>query len=157
HGVPVARHPELVAARGTSRRRVERLQARREALIKARVRPTVPATLAAGVTGGPPASTKRKGEGDGPAPGRRVKGDPSTDHRKRKVGDEGEQWALAATLADLVALTSHGRERAIDDLSAFLVRHFEGNAVDELVEHGVRARSEVEDDEEFIHHAARML
>lgn len=156
HGLPLDRHGELVAARGTSRRRVERLQQRGDALRDAQVQPTVPAGLQTVPPPQPVDPGKVDGE-PGPRPVRRVKVDPSTDHRKRKTGDEGEQWALAATLASLTSLDPHARERAIDELSSFLERHFGGAPVTELLEHGVRARAVVDDDEEYLEHASRLL
>ena len=57
----------------------------------------------------------------------RVKVGAGADARKRRAGDEGERWALAAVLADLVALPADERRTAIDAMTAAAVG-FRGQA-----------------------------
>jgi len=55
-----------------------------------------------------------------------VKVGAGADARKRRAGDEGERWALAAVLGDLVALSADDRRTAIDAITA-LLDDFEGS------------------------------
>src|SRR5690606_24132703 len=82
--------------------------------------------------------------------------DPSDDRRKRKLGDEGEQWALAAALEPLLALDVTARSAAIDDLVE-LLGEFEGSPVDRALAHAVTARAADLDPEELADELAGLL
>lgn len=82
--------------------------------------------------------------------------DPSHDQRKRKLGDEGEQWALAAVLEPLLALDVTARSAAIDDLVE-LLGEFEGSPVDRALAHAVTARAADLDPEELADELAGLL
>lgn len=94
---------------------------------------------------------------DGPQAVRKIKVDPSVDRRRRQAGDEGEQWALAATISSVLALSQDRRRQAVDELVTFLTTRFEGDVVSELAEHGTRARGAVDDDEDFVDHLSRLI
>ncbi len=72
------------------------------------------------------------------------------DQRKlKKLGDEGEEWALALVLRELTALAPDERAVAIDQLSDLLAT-FRGEVVDRAQGHGLAAREADLEDEELI-------
>jgi len=78
------------------------------------------------------------------------------DARKRRAGDEGERWALAAVLGDLVALPADGRRAAIDAITA-LLDDFEGKPVDKARLHAEPACDPQLDEEELIEELIGLL
>jgi Domain of unknown function (DUF3883) len=92
------------------------------------------------------ASTGRE-PSKGPRKVAAVKVTPTTDARKRRLGDEGERWALAAALGELVPLPPADRRTAIDELVALLDR-FEGPPVEKARAHAEPScEPELEEDE----------
>lgn len=85
-----------------------------------------------------------------------VKVGESHDRRKRELGDEGEQWALAAIIGQMLRLSGEERERAIDAVSALFAR-FEGSPVDAALSHAALARSRDIDEEELIDELTGLL
>lgn len=85
-----------------------------------------------------------------------VKVGAGADARKRRAGDEGERWALAAVLGDLVALSADDRRTAIDAISA-LLDDFEGKPVEKARSHAEPACDPQLDDEELIEELTGLL
>ncbi|MDQ3636474.1 MAG: DUF3883 domain-containing protein, partial [Actinomycetota bacterium] len=79
------------------------------------------------------------------------------DRRKREIGDEGEQWALAAVVRDLMELDDAGRDAAMGEVVALLERRFEGAPVHAALAHAARARARDLDDEERIDELSGLL
>jgi hypothetical protein len=153
HALPTARREEVAAARRRPRQTVERLQRRCQELARSGLAPATPPHLAAP----PPAGReRRRGGADQPEPVRAIKVEPAADRRKREVGDDAEQWALAAALAALLDLDPAARNAAIDQLAADLQRSFTGPTVDELVGNA-RLATIASDQEAFIEHASDFL
>jgi hypothetical protein len=78
------------------------------------------------------------------------------DRRKRELGDEGEQWALAAVIGALMDLDDEARDHATGEIEA-LLRRFEGAPVDRALAHATRARMRDLDDEELIDELSSFL
>jgi len=96
---------------------------------------------------------------DGQRPKRKVaavKVGAGADARKRRAGDEGERWALAAVLGDLVSLSAEDRRAAIDAIVA-LLDDFEGKPVDKARSHAEPACDPHLDEEELIEELAALL
>ncbi len=93
---------------------------------------------------------------DGPKPVGRIKIGEGHDRRKRELGDEGEQWALASAVGTVMDLDVQARDSAIDDIVALLGR-FEGLPVDEALSHAAGARMHDLDDEERIDELSSLL
>lgn len=85
-----------------------------------------------------------------------VKVGAGADARKRRAGDEGERWALAAVLGDLVALSADDRRTAIDAITA-LLDDFEGKPVDKARSHAEPACDPQLDEEELIEELSALL
>lgn len=85
-----------------------------------------------------------------------IKVTPSSDARKRRLGDEGERWALAAVLAELVPLEPADRRAAIDTVVELLNR-FEGAPVEKAREHAEPACQPDLDEEELIDELTELL
>jgi len=85
-----------------------------------------------------------------------VKVDPSHDQRKRKLGDEGELWALAAVLKQLTGLSATERDVAIGELIDLLSR-FDGAPVEDALGHAEAARARDIDEEELIDELTGLL
>lgn len=85
-----------------------------------------------------------------------VKVGESHDRRKRELGDEGEQWALAAVIGQLLRVSVDERERAVDEVSEMLGRFFTGK-VDAALSHAALARSRDLDEEELIDELTGLL
>jgi hypothetical protein len=153
HGVPTGRHPELLAARTTMRRRTERVRRQAAELRDAQLSPTQPPGLTA-----PPAPAEPSEEVPVDRKKvRRVKVDESVDRRRRRTGDDAEQWVLAATAQAILTLPPGHREHALEALSTFLGEHFEGEIVNELRYHATRASGAVDDEDEFLEHLLALL
>ena len=71
------------------------------------------------------------------------------DRRKRELGDEGEQWALAAVVGNVVELESEQRNLALGAFEEMLA-YFQGAPVDAALSHLDAARSESADEEDLI-------
>lgn len=80
---------------------------------------------------------------------RKIKIGASQDRRKRELGDQGEQWALAAIVDDLVGLDQERRDQALDGVTALLSR-FDGEPVTACLEHLEIARGAHLDQEELV-------
>jgi hypothetical protein len=85
-----------------------------------------------------------------------VKVGESHDRRKRELGDEGEQWALAAIIGQLLRVSDEEREQALDEVTALFAR-FEGKPVDAALSHAALARSRDIDEEELIDELTGLL
>jgi hypothetical protein len=69
--------------------------------------------------------------------------------KRRRLGDEGERWALAAILPSFVSIDLETRRKRIDELAA-LLRNFGGTPVDVALGHAEAARAADLDDDELI-------
>ncbi len=141
HGIAVERLAAVVRALDAPRREQARaLMARSKELKDHGVAPTPPQGLTM-----PP--TKPERVTTGPKSVATIKVSEQLGRRKKELGDEGEQWVLAAILGPLMAMSSDARDAAIDGVVALLDR-FEGPVVRKVAEHATIARStELEDDE----------
>ena len=72
------------------------------------------------------------------------------------MGDEGERWALAAVLGEIVALGIADRRGAVDEIVALLTR-FEGSPVDKALAHADPACEAELDEEELIDELTELL
>jgi len=112
------------ALRHETTRSVREVRERMTELAQAEVPVHVPPGLKAPV---PPIVTP----GGGSKAVKKIKVDPAADKRRRQVGAEGEQWALAATTRHLLDASPTERRHALSELHA-LLDHFEGEVVDEV-------------------------
>lgn len=148
-GLDVSRLERIVQVlEAPVRSRGRELRQRVDRLVEASVRPSRPDSL------GPPPPPPPPPRGTKHVP--RVKVEPSHDERKRKLGDEGEQWALAAVLEPLLELEVTARSAAIDEI-VDLLGHFEGAPVDTARAHAERARAADLDPEELADELAGLL
>lgn len=149
-GVEVGRLPTLLRALEAPRRDHARaVKDRAERMSRAGLAPRQPEGMVA-----PPAPA-----GSGTSGRRRVtsvKVGEGHDRQKRELGDEGEQWALAAVVSTLLASSPEDRDRAIDDIVA-LLSAFHGPPVDAALAHAELARSRQLDDEELIDELTGLL
>lgn len=146
-GIAVERLPVLHRALDAPRRDQARaIQARSEQLRIRGVAPAIPAGMVA-------ANSAPREPGRPPAPGPKqvaaVKVGEGHDRRKRELGDEGEQWALAAVVGNVVELESEQRNLALGAFEEMLA-HFQGAPVDAALSHLDAARSESADEEDLI-------
>lgn len=139
------------ALTGDSRQRAERLRDLGERMAAAHIEPLVPPALAA-VPPAPPADTTA-----GPRQVVRFKVDPSMDRRKRKRGEEGEDFALSSALAPLLALDAASRECALLKLGRFLETWWKGDSVQDLLHHRNAALQGDLDDDDLAHELASFL
>lgn len=147
HGVAVERLPVLRRALDAPRRDQARaIQHRSEQLRSRGVAPAIPAGMAA-----PQGAPQEPDQPAPPGPKRvaAVKVDEGHDRRKRELGDEGEQWALASVVGNIVALESAQRNLALDAIQEMLA-YFEGTPVDAALSHLETARSSTVDEEDLI-------
>jgi len=150
HGVAVD-HLNAVqkALQGPRRELSRRLRAQISQLEAKSLRASTPSGLK------PPEEHKRP-----PAPGPKkvaaVKVGPTTDARKRQLGDEGERWALAAILSDFVPLPGPQRRTAIEAIVG-LLDMFEGPPVEKARSHAEPACEPELDDEELIDELTELL
>jgi hypothetical protein len=98
----------------------------------------------------------RNGGGNGKVPVAPIKVGEGHDAHKRKLGDEGERWALASVVGILVKLDREERNAAIDEIVA-LLRRFEGAPVNDALSHEVPARRLNLDEEELIDELSGLL
>ena len=82
---------------------------------------------------------------------------PSSDARKRRLGDEGERWALAAVLGEIVALEVPKRRAAIEAIVALLEQSFSGVSVKKALAHAEPACEPELDEEELIDELTELL
>lgn len=73
----------------------------------------------------------------------------SLDETKRRLGDEGERWALAAVVRDLVDLDNERRDEAINEISRSIRRNFKSTDVEKMLGHGEDARVRGLDEEDL--------
>ena len=152
--LPLDRLGDMRAARARPRHAIERLQRRCDELTDAGISPATPRGLQQRLR-------REQRVDDDPAPRSRpvnvVRVDPGVDQRKREIGDDAEQWALAASLAPLLVLPPAVLETALDSLAALIQRHFHGRAVDQLLGHVQRAKLAGDDGEAFVEHVTQFL
>jgi len=101
----------------------------------------------------------RKGDGGDahpPLPVRAIKVDPGMDQKKRELGDEGEQWALAAVVGQFLEAAPEVRDRAVEDVRALLAG-FSGAPVDEALSHASLVQLRDIDEEELIEELGALL
>ena len=110
HGLATS-HLEAVerALQGPRRELARKLRAQMAQLETRSLRPRLPAGLQA-------APTTEPDKTPGPRKVAAVKVTPSTDARKRQLGDEGERWALASVLSPILALEPPQRRVAIEEM-----------------------------------------
>jgi hypothetical protein len=144
-------HLEAVerALQGPRRELAHRLRRQITELETESLRPELPA----GLTGVQP--DERDGK-----PGRKkvaaIKVTPSTDARKRRLGDEGERWALAAVLGELLSLDLSKRRRAIEAIVS-LLDNFAGSPVEKARAHAEPACEPDLEEEELIDELTKLL
>jgi hypothetical protein len=131
------------------RERARRLQEAAAVLREHSIRPEIPEDLRAVKLKARPV------EGKKPVP--KIKVSPTADERKRRRGDEGERWAVAAALNPIIALGSAERRIAIDAIVALLIGSFEGPSVDEAVAHAALAGDADLDEEELVEELSALL
>jgi hypothetical protein len=152
HGVGTAHRSEVERALEAPKSELARkLRANIAQLSHEEVRPVTPPGLQPAKRPEPPPDdgrTKRKVAA--------VKVGAGADARKRRAGDEGERWALAAVLADLVGLSAEGRRKAIDAITA-LLDDFEGKPVEKARSHAEPACDPQLDEEELIDELTGLL
>ena len=79
------------------------------------------------------------------------------DAHKRKLGDEGERWALASIVGDLMKLDWEARNAALDKITTLLRDRFKEGAVDMALSHEAAARRPDLDDEELFDELSGLL
>lgn len=152
-GVDIEQLPKVRAALDVPRRdRARALKDRSEKLSRGKVRPSPPAQLAAKTSADAPSPSKA-----GMRKVAALKVDPHSDDRKRELGDEGEQWALASVIGHLLELSDDERDSAVDELCRFLRAHFEGTPVETALSHAALARSRELDEDELIEELTGLL
>jgi hypothetical protein len=150
-GVVVERLPILTRALEAPRRdKARAIKGRSDRLSGQGIVPARPEGLKAPPPKGTPSKTGRKKV-------TAVKVGESHDRRKRELGDEGEQWALAAVVGQLIRLTTDDRDRAIDEVVELFARWFDGPPVDAALAHSDAARSRDLDEEELIDELTGLL
>lgn len=87
----------------------------------------------------------------GPIKVAKIKISPTFDQRKRELGDEGEQWALADTVGTFLAMNDSDRAIAVEDIRR-LLEYFEPEATKQLLEHAsaVAAPRQEDDDDDLV-------
>jgi hypothetical protein len=86
----------------------------------------------------------------------RIKIDGSADRRKKQLGDEGEQWALASVIATITQLSAAERSVALDAIVA-LLDGYAGDVVQDVLSHADLARDDGIDDEALIDELSSLL
>ena len=149
HGVMIG-HLDAVerALERPQRELARRLQRQMRELESAALRPARPAGIRA-IEATPPGARPR-------GKVHAVKVDPGGDARKRRLGDEGERWALAAVLGALVPLAPAARRTAIDEIVE-LLSLFDGAPVERALAHAAPACEPAVDDEELIDELRELL
>jgi hypothetical protein len=133
-GLPVELAQTVLTARATPRRDLARLiKERSESLVQTGVQLRVPP----GLTARPrrpsdiPLSRRRVG---------RIKVNPTSERRKKQLGDEAENWALAAVIERMLGLDAQTRNAQITAILSFLEDYFQGEAVDTARNHALDAQ-----------------
>ena len=85
-----------------------------------------------------------------------IKVDPAHDRRRRELGDEGEQWALAAVIKQFLSFNSDERVAAVDDVRDLLSR-FAGAPVEAALAHITWVQMGGLDEEELIEALSSLL
>ena len=80
---------------------------------------------------------------------RAIKVDERHDRHKRELGDEGEQWALAAVVRELLSIEGEARKDAIGQIEKLLHR-FKGTPVDAALSHAEQVLSRGLDEDDLI-------
>ncbi|MEJ7786405.1 MAG: hypothetical protein WKF96_16500, partial [Solirubrobacteraceae bacterium] len=151
HGVETAHRAQVERALDAPKREHARKLRRSIAQLNDKaVRPITPAGLRAAKKPDPSPDdpTRRKVAA--------VKVGAGADAHKRRAGDDGERWALAAVLGDLLALSADDRRTAIDAIAA-LLDDFEGKSVDRARSHAEPACDAQLDKEELIEELTGLL
>ncbi len=158
-GVAVGRLPVVREALDRSRaNRVRDLRDRSEQLTKLNRRPAIPEMLKRDganddrATGkGRPQAKEEGGDGadGGKVSVRPIKVGKGHDAHKRKLGDEGERWALASVVGDLMGIGGEERNAALDEIVALLSSRFRDEAVEMALSHETTARRPDLDKEEL--------
>lgn len=76
---------------------------------------------------------------------------------RKNIGDEGERWALAAMIRDLMALEEEHRAVAINEIEALIRRRFEGGAAKVALGHVENVRKPGLDGEDLIEALSGLL
>lgn len=146
HGMRVDRAPAIDGIVAAPRnQRVTTLKNHITALRRSGVLPVQPVIVSPQREPSTPNQQPRK-------PVKRVKVDVNADRRKKQLGDEAENWALAALVMPLLELEAAQRRDAIRAMLAFLDAQFKGLAVEELRDHAQAALKAESDDEELLDH-----
>ncbi len=146
-GIGIDRLPVLQRALDAPRRDQAREIQHRFGKLKAKgVTPVVPAGMAAPKA---PAQGPEQHASSAPKRVAAVKVDEGHDRRKRELGHEGEQWALAAVIGNLVSLDSQQRNLALDAVEQML-NYFDGSPVEAALSHVDAARLGAGDDEDLV-------
>ncbi len=149
-GIDVDKLPVLERALDAPRRdQAQKTRMRAQELRKKGIAPRTPEGLSAPPSHPTPSATDRK-------PIAAVKVEARYDRRKRELGDEGEQWALASVIRSLLDLDAEARGRAIGDICQLLNR-FKGTPVDAALGHAERARLQDLEEDELIEELAGLL
>ena len=135
---------------------VRRLRERWRRLDQSRVRPVPPPALKELSSDSPSPHKSAEPAQSGRKPVKTIKVGEGHDRRKRKLGEEGEQWALAAVVSNLMQLDEEARDLAIADIVA-LLGLFEGPPVDEALSHAARVRMNDLDEEERVEELSGLL
>lgn len=139
----------LHAVEAPRRRGAEAISQCRRALQQDAIAPSVPAELR------PP--TPPSGRPEPPvATVPTVRVSPSSDARKRALGAEGENWALASVLDPLIALSPRARREAVEELVELLSR-FDGEPVERARNHAEPACDPTLDEDELVYELAEFL
>lgn len=85
-----------------------------------------------------------------------IKVTPSSDKRKRQLGEQGERWALAAMIRELTEMPTAQRSAAIDEMLK-LVEGFEGTPIEAARAHAEAARAHDLEEDELIDELAGFL
>lgn len=152
-GVAVDRLANVERALNKPKREHARELKKRSQLL-GKVRPATPGFLRQFAP--EPPVVQPPGEGERIKIGRNKVGPGYNDHIK-KLGDEGEQWALAAVIGDLMDLPEEARGDAINKIEALIRRRFEGDAANEALGHAELARKPGLDDEDLIEALSDLL
>jgi hypothetical protein len=151
HGITTD-HLEAVerALEGPRRELAQRLRGHMRQLETESVRPEIPVGLKA-VRPAEPDKTKDRRKVAA------IKVKPSTDARKRRLGDEGERWALAAVFGELLPLEPARRREAIEAIVALLLANFEGDSVEKARAHAEPACEPGLEEDELIDELTELL
>ncbi len=150
-GIDVDRLATVERALEAPRRdRARAIKERSQRLTQRVVRPVVPVALRQ-----MPPTTPRLPK-PGPKKVAKIKVGGGVDRRKRELGNEGEQWALAAVIRDLMDLDDEARDAALGEIVS-LMESFEGPPVDAALAHAAGARARDIDDEDRIDELSSLL